>query len=195
MWSTPDGWNDIGWDHRAFLWWAPENLAVIPVTVSNDWSGAVVLRVADGTITEVGRVDQTVEGEEPGMTECRRITPDDLPTTEMAEFTTELEYMITDSYTAVLACEPTESGMTGFECSVQPWITEEAVELDLVRGAEAISFCWPNEGPNKIVRSIVIRDELWTLGFKGWGSFDGRSPARLHVHDLQTLERLGDVPL
>ena len=65
VWTAPDGWNDIGWDHRAFLWWAPEELAVIPVTVWNEWSGAVVLRVTDGTITEVGRVDHEIEGEEP----------------------------------------------------------------------------------------------------------------------------------
>ena len=63
VWTAPDGWNDVGWDHRAFLWWAPESLAVIPVTVWNDWSGAVVLRVAGGTITEVGRVDHEIEGD------------------------------------------------------------------------------------------------------------------------------------
>ena len=28
VWTAPSGWNEIGWDHRAFLWWAPEQLAV-----------------------------------------------------------------------------------------------------------------------------------------------------------------------
>ena len=79
VWTAPDGWNDVGWDHRAFLWWAPESLAVIPVTVWADWSGAVVLRVADGTITEVGRVDHELEGEMTGQTDCREITAADLP--------------------------------------------------------------------------------------------------------------------
>ena len=190
VWTAPDGWNDVGWDHRAFLWWAPENLAVIPVTVWNEWSGAVVLRVVDGTITEIGRVDHVVEGEEPGRTDCRRLTIDDLATTDMEDFSTELEYMISDDYGAVLACEPGEAGMTGFECYDEPFLAEEAETLGLIRSGESISICWPSDAPNSIVRSIVIGEDLWTLGFKGWGGFDGSSKARLHVNDLQTLQRL-----
>ena len=196
VWTAPDGWNDIGWDHRAFLWWAPESLAVIPVTVWNDWSGAVVLRVADGTITEVGRVDHTVEGEEPGQTDCRRITAADLPSTDMDDFSTELEYMISeDEYSAVIACEPGEAGMTGFECYEEEFFVGEAETLDLLRSNESISICWSSNQPDVIVRSIVIGDDLWTLGFQGWGRFDGSSKARLHANDLQTLERLAALEL
>ena len=196
VWTAPDGWNDVGWDHRAFLWWAPEELAVIPVTVWNEWSGAVVLRVTDGTITEVGRVDHEIEGEEPGRTDCRELTPADLSSTDMEDFTTEIEYMISDDYgTAVLACEPGEAGMTGFECYPEPFFVDEAERLGLLRGDEAISICWLSDAPALIVRSIVIGEELWTLGFRGWGSFDGQTPARLHVNDLQTLARLAALEL
>ena len=195
VWTAPDGWHDVGWDHRAFLWWAPESLAVIPVTVWNDWSGAVVLRVADGTITEVGRVDHAVEGEEPGRTDCRRLTEADLEATDMEDFTTEIEYVIFDDYSAVLACEPGEAGITGFECYDESFFIDEAERLGLLRGGESISICWPSDQPNVIVRSIVIGDDLWTLGFKGWGGFDGSSPARLHVNDLQTLLRLAALEL
>ena len=198
VWTAPDGWNDVGWDHRAFLWWAPEELAVIPVTVWNEWSGAVVLRVTDGTITEVGRVDHEIAGEEPGRTDCRKLTAADLPSTEMEDFRTELEYFISDDYNAVLACEPGEAGMTGFECPRDPWmdmLTEEAEDLGLLRGEESISICWPSDQPNVIVRSIVIGDNLWTLGFSGWGRFDGGAPARLHVNDLSTLQRLAALEL
>ena len=73
---------------------------------------------------------------------------------------------------------------------------DEAESLGLLRGDESISICWPSDSPNVIVRSIVISDELWTLGFKGWGSFDGQAPpARLHVNDLQTLARLAALEL
>ena len=195
VWTAPDGWNDVGWDHRAFLWWAPEELAVIPVTVWNEWSGAVVLRVTDGTITEVGRVDHEIEGTEPGRTDCRKLTAADLRATDMDDFTTELEYLISDDYNAVLACEPGESGMTGFECYDESFFADEAERLNLLRGDELISICWPSDQPNVIVRSIVIGDDLWTLGFQGWGSFDGQAPARLHANDLATLERLAALEL
>jgi len=67
QWSLPGSYSDTEWDARAFLWWGPSELAVIPV---NSWGwnpeldreeaffGAIGLRVSDGKITEVGRVSQ-----------------------------------------------------------------------------------------------------------------------------------------
>ena len=78
VWTTPYGWNDVGWDHHAFLWWAPADLAIIPVTTTDNfmtgdfitddfmtgdfmtgdsWSEVVVLRVTEHAITELGRID------------------------------------------------------------------------------------------------------------------------------------------
>ena len=196
VWTAPDGWNDIGWDHRAFLWWAPEDLAVIPVTVWGDWSGAVVLRVADSAITEVGRVDHVVAGEEPGRTECRTLTDADLPSADMDDFSTELEYLISEDHYRVIACEPGEAGVTGFECYPEDSFGGEAESLGLLRGGESMWVCWPSEQPNVIVRSIVIGGDLWTLGFQGWGYYyDRDQTARLHVNDLSTLERLAALEL
>ena len=70
VWSAPKGWSDVGWDHRAFLWWAPEKLAVVPVSVRNGWSGAVVLRVAEGTIDEVGYIEHALAVERRPPDEC-----------------------------------------------------------------------------------------------------------------------------
>ncbi len=202
VWSAPDGWNDIGWDHRAFLWWAPEQLAVLPVTIYGDsfdgaWAGAVALRVADGAITEIGRIDHEVAGEVAGLTDCRRLSASDLRSTDSNNFSTELEYLLSDndSYRAILACRDGDEGMTGFECYPESWLDEEGQELGLLRGTESISLCWPSDQPDKISRSMVIGDELWTLGHKGWGYFNGSTKARLHVNDLQSLERLAALVL
>ena len=194
VWTAPDGWNDVGWDHRAFLWWAPEELAVIPVTVRNEWSGAVVLRVAGGTISEVGRVDHTIEGTESGRTDCRRLTAADVPS---AGNSGPIESVIVDGSYTVLACELGDAGMTGFECFYHdPVLTDDARDLDILRGNERISLCRPSYQSNMIMRSIVINDELWTLSFRDhWGQFDVFGPARLHAHDLRTLNRVAALQL
>jgi hypothetical protein len=55
-----DGSSEAEWDHHAFLWWAPEKLAVLPLEtwgdVSSVFAGAVGLRIdAAAGIAEVGR--------------------------------------------------------------------------------------------------------------------------------------------
>ena len=61
-WITSGGSSAVEWDHRSFLWWPSNELAVLPF---NDWysnfSGAVALHISDGTITEVGRIDHQDE--------------------------------------------------------------------------------------------------------------------------------------
>ncbi|OSX78986.1 hypothetical protein BU14_0093s0029 [Porphyra umbilicalis] len=59
-WAKPDfaSSSSVRWDHRAFLYWAPRRLAVLPVSSygRDAFRGAVVLRLGDAVITEAGRV-------------------------------------------------------------------------------------------------------------------------------------------
>ena len=73
-WSMPGSQTEAEWDSRAFLWWDPTGLAVIPVNEQSGaipledgsvtppgdpWFGAVGLHIGDdGSIIEVGRVSQ-----------------------------------------------------------------------------------------------------------------------------------------
>jgi hypothetical protein len=69
-----DSWSLAAEDHRAFLWWAPERLAVLPLSqwrwddgtdTEENFDGAVVVRVGtDGQMAEVGRLSH------PTLEEC-----------------------------------------------------------------------------------------------------------------------------
>ncbi len=199
VWTTPQGWNNVGWDTHAFLWWAPENLAVIPMELWNgqQWAGAVVLRVEDRTITEVGRIDHADDDVTPGETECRPIGPEELPTRDPGGFETEFEYIIVEEGALMLACEPDQKpAATGFDCWEEPWFTEEATRLGLVTDEEHIVTCWPRgDYLPQILRSIVLPGgELWTVS-SSWGWLGGEGDARLQVNDLTSLERLDVVRL
>ncbi len=67
-WTLRDAYTDIGTDHRSFLWWARDQLMVLPVTVPY-WreapSGAYLFKVtrSDG-LQEFGRVDHSRDGRE-----------------------------------------------------------------------------------------------------------------------------------
>lgn len=68
------GSSEAEWDHHAFLWWAPKDLAVLPLQTyakaagGASFTGAVGLRVRRaGGITEVGRITHTVAGEQAGV--------------------------------------------------------------------------------------------------------------------------------
>lgn len=59
-WSLRRGYSNIEWDHKAFLWWAPERLAVLPISVyyrnyTNNFIGAIALDISDKGIKQRGR--------------------------------------------------------------------------------------------------------------------------------------------
>ncbi|MDW3217497.1 MAG: beta-propeller domain-containing protein [Acidimicrobiales bacterium] len=201
VWAAPDSWNNVGWDTHAFLWWAPENLAAVPVQTwenGQNWAGIVLLRVENGAITEVGRIDHDDPTSGVGETECTQITEDDLPTQSDAdiEFESEFGYMLSEGYGMIIDCAPGESrSVTGFSCYDEPWMAEEAERAGVPIEGTLIA-CWPDsDGMPQISRSIVLPgDELWTVS-SPWGWLGGSNPARLQVNDLTTFDRLDAIDL
>lgn len=190
VWIAPDGWNDIGWEHRSFLWWDAEQIAVIPVQVwSENWSGAVVLQVVDGELVEVGRIDHTDPDDAvPGTTDCEVLTAEDLNAEgDPNDFETELQWMVADGYGLVLSCGDGErAAAVDHDCYEEPWFEEEAARLGIELPAdEQLVVCWPNQQLDNIVRSFVIGDELWTLSYP-WG--DSGQPGQLRTNTLPGLE-------
>ncbi len=199
VWTAPDGWNDVGWDHRSFLWWDAEGLAVVPVDVwSQSWSGAVVLKVDGDSITEVGRIDHADEGAQAGRTDCDVLSGDDLPGADPDRPDSELEAMLFEEWGSVLRCDDQDDGgMTGFECYEEPWLAEEAAVAGLdLEDDQRVEVCWPIEdNAQGINRTMVLPDdELWSMS-TNHGDLSGQSDARLQVNDLRSLERLDTVQL
>lgn len=62
-WTLEGSYSNAEWDHRAFLYWQQERVAVMPVSVysyPNSFTGAIVLDVSDAKITERGRVTHKI---------------------------------------------------------------------------------------------------------------------------------------
>lgn len=180
-WTAPNSWTDAEWDHKAFLWWAPENLAVLPV---QNWQeqfwGSVAFRIDldAGTIEEAGRLSHEPDGGSAiGTTDCSVIEPADLEKFqgqpgELAGFAEEAVWIGQDGG-QIQVCDPGDSGATGLFCERWDWMdtSELGIEGDL-------EVCWP-QGPqgDPIVRNIVIGDTLWSLSW-----------SRLQANDLGTFE-------
>ncbi|MEO0492300.1 MAG: beta-propeller domain-containing protein [Actinomycetota bacterium] len=202
IWSAPGGWNDIGWEHRSFLWWAPEQLAVVPVNVWNNgenWAGAVVLKVDGTTIEEVGRIDHIDEDDDRGRTECDVLTPEDLPSNgDEASFESEFEWILSDDYSRIILCEPGESlSVSGFQCYEESWMLQEAERVGVaIPDGAVLGYCWDNGNRAPVIsRTMVIDgDELWSLSSE-WGWPSPEAPATLQVNDLGSLERIGRVQI
>lgn len=191
VWTIADTRNDIGWDHHGFLWWAPERIAVIPMTAWRGFSGAVVLRVENGSLREASRIEHA-DDPAGGATDCRYLTAGDLPSDDYDDFTTELEFLVMEGLG--FACDPDESAPPGLDCVNWSVLHRDGRDLDLLQAGESVWVCWQNAEPQVIYRSMVIGSELWTLGAKGH-DFDTQRKHRLEVHDLASLTRLSRIDL
>jgi len=179
-WTLPDAYTEAEWDHRSFLWWAPENLAVFPI---NSWSdnfwGAVAFRVdRENGISEVGRIDHADdEAVDVGRTDCDVLTRDDLVSLQSSVGENSELFWILGEFGSmaeegqVQRCGPDEGGASGLSC-----YEEFPVELLRDAGIDSSAFgleaddrfevCWPDgPGDEPIIRTLIIRDELWSLSY------------------------------
>ena len=184
-WSAGGGSTSVEWDHRAFLWWAPEQLAVLPFTDwRSDTNAAVVLRIADGTIIEVGRIDHTPDDTGgPVVFPCPLIDPaegaDILPRPPggmtLMLCTDGGHPQVRDHWCEYMNAEEVrrygmEFGVTGIE------VPEGAM----------VAACFPDDQGwvPPIERTLVIGDDLWSY-----------SRNRVQANDMATLTRLQVVGL
>ncbi len=179
-WTLADAQSDVDWDHRAFLWWAPEQLMIVPV-----WSwekgvptGAAVFRVS----AEAGLDYQGLITHEPK----------DFP------FTTDCYYEFNSEaldknweVPLLLVCSPGEVGVpTGYNCETLAQGNTSEIDLEAlgttVGPNDRFQLCWERNPvtDKRIDRSLIIGEEIWTL-----------SLSLLQSNDLDDLDRGNRLPL
>ena len=137
-WSPGGGSSAVEWDHRAFLWWPPEALAVMPFT---DWPAdraeAVLLRVADGTVSEAGRVSHTTDpvDDRQGLL-CPVPYPDEA---------FEGEFQGAGMEIAALDCLP------------EPWSPPRRIERTMIVGDDLWSYSWGRLQANNLGSLATLR--------------------------------------
>ena len=155
-WTLPDGYSDVEYDHLAFLYWAPEQIAVLPMQEwSTNFVGAVILKTDDG-LREVGRVSHLPD-DAPATSDCRQIDPG------------------VEKGFAIQVCGHDDvGGLSWYSCEVYPAegvadvLASFVLEGVEVSAEERLEVCWPGYyGPAPITRSLVIGDVLWTLSWMG----------------------------
>ena len=180
-WTLADAQSDVEWDHRAFLWWAPEQLMIVPV-----WSwrnevpgGAAVFKVnAEAGLDYQGLISHSTK-DFVFETDCYH------------EFDTEVQNDW--QVPLLLVCSAEQVGRpVGYSCEDIPAPAARNWDIDLqamdlqVTETDRIQLCWPQEGDEgeRIARSLVIGDAVWTL-----------SRSLLQSNDIDSLDRLRRLTL
>lgn len=159
------GSSDVEWDHRAFLWWAPKSLAVVPVNnYRTGFYGAIAVRIRAAGDTHSLTLDEKISHEqEQDRTDC---VPWPLGL-EVPDESFELD-------------QPADldDSSTSSSASTSP----EPTDLD-----QPVKDEWCDDyGQSAILRSLVVGDDLWTL------SHDLLQANDLDSLDLRAWVRLPD---
>ncbi|MYI56275.1 MAG: hypothetical protein F4062_04475, partial [Acidimicrobiia bacterium] len=181
-WTLPDAESSVEWDHRAFLWWAPENLMIVPVWSwrSEVPSGAAVFKVtAEAGLDYQGLITHSTE-DFTFSTDCYH------------EFDSEA---VAEGWEIplLLVCTPGQVGNpVGYGCETVPAAAARNWDIDVealgieVGDEDRIQLCWPQEpgDAERIERSLIIGNDIWTL-----------SRSLLQSNDLDTLDRRARLTL
>ena len=184
-WTVDNSWSDAQWDHKAFLWWPQEQLAVLPV---QNWSeqfwGAIAFRVDldAGTITEAGRLSHDPDDADVlGTTECSVLDPASFEQfadneNDLGYISQEIAFIAADGV-QLQDCADGQHGATNMYCENWDWLDLDDEQRDALGLNGTLEACWPNHpGQDPIVRTLVIGDTLWSLSW-----------SRLQANDLAEL--------
>lgn len=181
-WTLAGAESVVEWDHRAFLWWAPEQLMIVPVS---SWrnevpSGAAVFEVtAERGLDYQGLITHSTE-DFSFATDCYH------------EFDSEA---VAEGWEIplLLVCTPGQVGNpVGYGCETVPAAAARNWDIDVgalgieVGDEDRIQLCWPQDrgDAERIDRSLIIGDNVWTL-----------SRSLLQSNDLDTLDRRARLTL
>ncbi len=192
-WVLEQSSSPVEWDHKAFLYWDPQSLAVVPVdSWRNEQFGAVALTVSEGSLSERARITLGPVAETGPPPGCDIVDPDGL---DLAE-DSELFWILQEGASFMRCGDGSIRTLPGHYCeSLENFgfpvdelgafgVPQDIVD-DLVGGAVTLDVCWPEGGfDRQIRRSVVVGDVLWTIGYR-----------TVQSNDLGTLQPLGTVGL
>ena len=150
----PDAHSEAEWDHRAFLYWGPEEMVAIPLTrydyddSDESFFGAVALRVNRDGVAELGRVSHREQ--QIVFEGCRPVDNQELARAFGGE--SEIRICPLDA--------PDRYGNQDCEPMKPEWAREEWPSIDIADD-EKLIICWIWTPP--IQRLLVIDDALWTM--------------------------------